>query len=256
MANGERAIQFSARENERENEFKQIWAQELDKVFADVARYYDRANDIASLGLLKWIRKHFIATVELSSRQKVLDVCAGTNIVGISLLRQQPDLEISATDRSQAMQEVGRKQAGEYGLRINSVIADVHRLPFPDDNFDVVTLQYASRHLRIMDVATEIQRVLKPGGHFYHCDMLRPGNKVVERIYYAYLWIVLRLTSWLFDSCPAALNCQKYFIASLRMFYSAQEFSQLLGHLGYEQVSVKTLLGGMVGFHKAVKVRT
>ena len=253
MANGERAIQFSSRENDREQQFKQIWTQELDKVFSDVARYYDRANDIASLGLLNWIRKKFLSTIELQSKQKVLDVCAGTNVVGISLLNRQPDLEVSAMDRSEAMQEVGCKQAEEQGFHIESVIGDVHRLPFPDDHFDVVTLQYASRHLRIMDVAGEIKRVLKPGGHFYHCDMLRPGNKVVEWVYYTYLWATLRLTSWLFDSCSAALNCQNYFITSLRMFYSANELSQLLRHLDYQEVSSKTLLGGMVGFHKAVK---
>ena len=253
MANGERAIQFSSRENDREQQFKQIWTQELDKVFSDVARYYDRANDIASLGLLNWIRKKFLSTIELQSKQKVLDVCAGTNVVGISLLNRQPDLEVSAMDRSEAMQEVGCKQAEEQGFHIESVIGDVHRLPFPDNHFDVVTLQYASRHLRIMDVAREIERVLKPGGHFYHCDMLRPGNKVVEWIYYRYLWATLRFTSWLFDSGPAALKCQNYFITSLRMFYSANELSQLLRHLGYQEVSNKTLLGGMVGFHKAVK---
>ncbi len=253
MANGERAIQFASREDDREREFKQIWTQELDKVFADVARYYDRANDIASLGLLNWIRKKFLSTIELQSKQKVLDVCAGTNVVGISLLHRQPDVKVSAMDRSQAMQEVGRKQAEEQGFHIESMIGDVHRLPFPDNHFDVVTLQYASRHLRIMDVAREIERVLKPGGHFYHCDMLRPGNKVVEWIYYTYLWATLRFTSWLFDSCSAALDCQNYFITSLRMFYSANEFSQLLRHLGYQEVSSKTLLGGMVGFHKAVK---
>jgi len=138
-------------------------------------------------------------------------------------------------------------------MRIDSVIGDVHRLPYPDNHFDVVTLQYASRHLRIMDVAKEIQRVLKPGGHFHHSDMLRPGNKLVERLYYIYLRACLTFTAVIFRSGIAALNCRDYFISTLRMFYSADEFSQLLRQLGYQDVSSKTLLGGMVGFHKATK---
>ena len=37
MANGERAIPFSTREDYREQQFKQVWVEGLDDVFADVA---------------------------------------------------------------------------------------------------------------------------------------------------------------------------------------------------------------------------
>jgi len=117
----------------------------------------------------------------------------------------------------------------------------------------VVTLQYASRHLRIIDVAKEIQRVLKPGGHFHHSDMLRPGNKVVEELYYGYLRACLTFTAVIFRSGNAALNCRDYFISTLRMFYSADELSQLLKQVGFQEVASKTLLSGMVGFHKGTK---
>jgi len=253
MANGERAIKFTAHEDNREQQFKQVWSHELNDVFADVAKYYDRANYIASLGLWSWFRKSFLSTISVQKGQKVLDVCAGTNAVGIAVLEKQPDLKVTAMDRSRDMQEVGRKQAKKKGFEIDSVIGDVHQLPFPDNHFDVVTLQFASRHLRIMDVASEINRVLKPGGHFYHSDMLRPGNKVVEKLYYAYLKISLTATAWIFHSGPAALNCRDYFINTLHMFYSADEFSDLLRQLGYTGIDSKTILGGMLGFHKATK---
>ena len=156
MANGERVIQpFAAHEDVRELQFKEVWTQELDDVFADVAGYYDRANHVASLGLWNWFRSSFLSTIELKSGQRVLDVCAGTNAVGIAMLRKQPDIEVHAMDRSEAMQEVGQQRAAQLGLHIDSVIGDVHKLPFPDNHFDVVTLQYASRHLRIMDVVLQ-----------------------------------------------------------------------------------------------------
>ena len=79
--------------------------------------------------------------IELQPNQRVLDVCAGTNAIGIALLKREPTLEIHAIDRSTAMQEVGRQRAEHLGFHINSVIADVHTLPFPDNHFDVVTLQ-------------------------------------------------------------------------------------------------------------------
>lgn len=253
MANGERAIKFAAHEDNREQRFKQVWSNELNDVFADVAKYYDRANYIASLGLWSWFRNSFLSTISVQKGQKVLDVCAGTNAVGIALLEKQSDLKVTAMDRSKDMQEVGRRLAEKKGFQIDSVIGDVHQLPFPDDHFDVVTLQFASRHLRIMDVAREINRVLKPGGHFYHSDMLRPGNKLVEKLYYIYLKISLTVTAWIFRSGPAALNCRDYFINTLHMFYSADEFSELLKQLGYTEITSKTILGGMLGFHKAIK---
>lgn len=241
------------RDDAREDHFKQVWTEELNAVFADVAKYYDRANYVASLGLWGWFRRRFLSTMELQDGQKVLDVCAGTNAIGIALLRKNPTLEVFALDRSEAMQNVGRCAAERLDLTIESVIGDVHRLPFPDNHLDVVTLQYASRHLRIVDVCKEIKRVLKPGGHFYHSDMLRPGNRVVEELYYAYLRICLTLTAWLFRSGSAAVNCKDYFIEALQLFYSANEFSQLLRQIGFRQVSSKTVFSGMVGFHKASK---
>src|SRR3989304_6561673 len=99
-----------------------------------------------------------------------------------------------------------------------------------------------------MDVYQESRRGLKPGGYFYHCDMLRPGSKLVERAYYAYLRVSLSVTAVLFQSGAPARNCQKYFIDALSLFYSAEELSQLLRHMGYENVPRKTVLGGVIGF--------
>lgn len=253
MANGVRSIYFPERESVRENTFNHVWTQELDSVFADVASYYDKANYVASLGLWNRFRESFLSTMKLQENQKALDVCAGTNAIGIALLQKQPNLQVYAIDRSKAMQEVGRKLAEQKGFHIESTIGDVHRLPYPDNYFDIVTLQYASRHLRVMDVFGEIKRVLKPEGHFYHGDMLRPDNRLLEKIHYSYLRICLTVTAWIFSSGPAALNCRKYFVNALSMFYSADELSDLLRHLGFHDVTTKTLVGGLVGFHKAVK---
>ena len=243
----------SIRELAREERFNTVWTQELNDVFADVAPYYDRANYIASLGLWGWFLRQFMNTVDIRPGERVLDVCAGTNAIGIALLQREPTLEVHAIDRSAAMQEVGKQRAEALGLRISSVIDDVHTLPYPDNSFDVATLQFASRHLRIRRVAAEIHRVLKPGGRFYHCDMLRPGNRVIEQLYYAYLRFCLGFTGLLFRSGPAALNCKKYFIQALQMFYSARELSDLLEDTGFGEVTSKTVLCGMLGFHRAVK---
>jgi len=244
---------LSSREAVREQRFDTIWTQELNKVFADVAPYYDRANHVASLGLWNWFLRNFLDTIDLRPKQRVLDVCAGTNAVGMALLGREPTLEVHAIDRSADMQAVGRRQARARGLQISSTIGDVHALPFPDGYFDVVTLQWASRHLRVKRVFAEIHRVLKPGGSFYHCDMLRPASPVVEKLYYGYLRFCLAFTGLVFRSGEPALNCKRYFVDTLQMFYSAEELSAVLRELGYRDVGSKTVLLGMIGFHRGSK---
>lgn len=244
---------LATREVVRENLFSDVWTRELNHVFADVAPYYDRANYVASLGLWGWFRKRFLDTIRLQPAQRVLDVCAGTNAIGIGLLEREPALEVNAIDRSAAMQAVGKERASAHGFYIRSHIGDVHQLPFPDNHFDVVTLQFASRHLRVKRVFSEIHRVLKPGGHFHHCDMLRPANPVVEKAYYSYLKFCLSFTAAVFQSGPPALNCRKYFIEALQMFYSADELRTVLEEIGFRDVRVDTVFAGMMAFHGAAK---
>ena len=252
MPHVEEIKKFGGREVAREQAFANIWSNEINEVFADVAGYYDRVNRIASLGLIDWFRKSFISTIEVKPRQKVLDVCAGTNAVGIALLKKHPSLQVYAVDRSEEMQHVGREQANAQGFHIESTITDVHTLPFPDNHFDIVTIQFASRHLRLITVIKEIKRVLKPGGHFYHSDMLRPSNRLVEKAYFAYLTACVSVVAWIFNSNRYALGCKKYFVDALRMFYSPEEMTQLLYDQGFVAVSSTSLLGGVVGSHKAI----
>jgi demethylmenaquinone methyltransferase/2-methoxy-6-polyprenyl-1,4-benzoquinol methylase len=244
---------LDTREAVREEQFSTVWTEELNHVFADVARYYDRANHVASLGLWGWFLRSFMATVDVRPGERVLDVCAGTNAVGIALLKREPTLEVHAMDRSAEMQEIGRQRAEAHGFRIRSVIGDVHVLPYPDDHFDVVTLQYASRHLRLRHMFGEVRRVLKPGGRFYHCDMLRPESELVAAFHYAYLRFCLAFTALVFRSGKAALNCRNYFIHALQMFYSPREVSLILADSGFQDVTVKSIFTGIVGYHRAVK---
>ena len=242
-----------SKENARAEAFKEIWSNDIDPVFTDVAKYYDRANDFASLGLISNMRRRFTAMIEVKPGFKCLDVCAGTNAIGIELLKKEKTLEVHAIDRSVAMQEVGKERAASYGFEIQSHIHDVHQLPFPDNHFDVVTIQWATRHLRVLEVFPEIHRVLKPGGHFYHCDMLRPANRIIEQLYYVYLKACLNVTSLAFRSDQSALNCRKYFIKAIQLFYSAEELARVLEEIGFDDVVARPVLFGMIAFHKARK---
>ena len=65
---------IATREIAREERFSDVWTQQLDVVFADVAPYYDRANNVASLGLWNWFLSQFMSTIAIHPNERVLDV--------------------------------------------------------------------------------------------------------------------------------------------------------------------------------------
>jgi demethylmenaquinone methyltransferase / 2-methoxy-6-polyprenyl-1,4-benzoquinol methylase len=247
---------FDERERRRQSLFARTWGELIPKVFEDVPRYYRFGNIVASFGFWELWVCQFIGTIALRPGDKVLDVCAGTNDVGIRLLRKEPGISVTAIDRSREMQEEGQGRARRYGVGIASVIHDVHDLPFRDDHFDVVTLQAASRHLQLDRALPEILRVLKPGGAFYHCDMLKPSHPVVEQLYLGFLRLSVAWTAMIFGSTEYSRSCRDYFAEAIANFYTPEELSAVLHLVGFTDVSCRTgIWGGMVGYHRARKGR-
>jgi len=245
---------FEQREEKRRSLFSRTWREFIPKVFEDVPQYYRSGNIVASLGLWELWVWQFVRTIDLRPGYKALDVCAGTNDVGIRLLQKQPDISVTAIDRSKEMQEEGQNRAAKYHVKIKSIIQDVHTLPFPDNSFDVITLQAASRHLQLDKVLPEILRVLKPGGHFYHCDMLKPSTRIVEWFYLRFLRVSVALTALIFGSTEASRNCGEYFKDAIEHFYTPEELSAVFRLIGFANVKCKkSIWGGMVGFHNSQK---
>ena len=248
---------FEQREDYRRTLFSNVWSHLVPKVFKDVPRYYRPGNIVASLGLWELWVWQFVRTIALRPHYQVLDVCAGTNDVGVRLLKKESGISVTAIDRSKEMQEEGQRRAQRNGQHIASIIHDVHELPFPDSSFDVITLQAASRHLQLDKVLPEILRVLKPGGFFYHCDMLKPTNPVVEWFYLRFLRISVFMTSLIFGSTEASRGCSGYFSDAIHHFYTPEELSGVLQLIGFSNISCKkSIWGGMVGFHAAQKAST
>jgi demethylmenaquinone methyltransferase/2-methoxy-6-polyprenyl-1,4-benzoquinol methylase len=243
---------FDQRETHRRSLFSRTWVELIPKVFEDVPKYYRLGNIVASWGLWELWVWQFVRTIELRPGYRALDVCAGTNDIGIRLLRRQPGISVTAIDRSREMQEEGQSRARSYGVQIDSVIHDVHELPFPDQSFDVITLQAASRHLQLDKVLPEILRVLKPGGSFYHCDMLKPGSGAVRWLYLRFLRLSVAWTALVFKSTEASRDCCEYFKEAISHFYTPEELSEVFRLVGFTNVTCKkSIWGGMVGYHKS-----
>lgn len=248
------------KEQIRHERFKYYWNDEVKQAFDDLAVQYDNINNFASFGTWNHINKHFTDSIELNDSAQILDVCAGTNKVGLALLSRNPKVNVTAIDRSEGMQEIGMIKAKKKGLAIKSVISDVHKLPFDDNSFNIVTTSFASRHLRLDQVFQEIYRILKPGEYYYHHDLLKPRGRIFSIAYYLYLRFMLPLTAFIFlrkrgffKAASAAFSSVDYFVKAINLFYTEDELTLLLGKVGFKNIETSVHAGGIAVVHKAQK---
>ncbi|MGC9954761.1 MAG: class I SAM-dependent methyltransferase [Rhizomicrobium sp.] len=239
------------KEDLRSRLFGETWRTLIPEVFRDVPTYYDKGNAVASLGNCSRWSDRFAAAIHrhVPRGSKVLDVCSGTHDIPLRLLATDPTLEIHAVDGSSHMTEEGQCRARERNLTIRAQVCDAHILPFADDTFDAVTLQFASRHLEIVRAFKEIHRVLKPGGTFCHNDMLRPTSRVVEVPYLIYLRFSVWFTAKLFGSSAESMKCVGYFANAIRHFYTPRELSELLKEVGFVGTESRSFLTGIMSYH-------
>jgi len=243
--------EFLEKEDLRSRLFGDTWRTLIPEVFRDVPTYYDKGNAVASLGTCSRWSNTFVTAIHrhLPRRSKILDVCSGTHDIPLRLLATDPTLEIDAVDLSSHMTAEGQRRARERNLTIRAHVCDARALPFADDSFDAVTLQFASRHLEIVRTFKEIYRVLKPGGIFCHNDMLRPTLRVVEVPYLVYLRCSVWLTAKLFGSSADSMKCVGYFADAIRHFYTPHELTELLQEVGFVGTESLSFFTGIMSYH-------
>ena len=99
----------------------------------------------------------------ISPGQRVLDVAAGTGNTAIRAART--GAQVVATDLTPENFDAGRCEARAQGAELEWMEADAERLPFDDEEFDVVTssfgAMFAPNHRAVAD---QLLRVCRPGG--------------------------------------------------------------------------------------------
>lgn len=98
---------------------------------------------------------------------RALEVGAGTGffLINLALAGCIDGAELHATDLSEGMLEVCRRNGAEHGVDIATRLGDAESLPYDDDSFDLVLGHAFIHHLPVPGAAiAEMARVLKPGG--------------------------------------------------------------------------------------------
>ncbi|MBD3841039.1 MAG: bifunctional demethylmenaquinone methyltransferase/2-methoxy-6-polyprenyl-1,4-benzoquinol methylase UbiE [Campylobacterales bacterium] len=140
------------------------------KMFNDIAKTYDLANRILSMGVDKTWRKEAcniaFSLYEKSTVQRIVDVACGTGDLMIDWENVAKsngiDLEdIVGVDPSVGMMEVGKTKIPHRRF----IEAGAEAMPLEDSSADIISISYGIRNVvQRTQGLQEFARVLKPGG--------------------------------------------------------------------------------------------
>lgn len=214
-------------------------------MFDEVALYYDRTNDVLSMGNSVLWRLAVTRAIDPKPGERILDIAAGTGTSSAALART--GATVTAADFSAGMIEVGRQRHPE----IEFVQADAMNLPFGDDEFDVVTISFGLRNIEDPRTAlSEMFRVLKPGGRLLICEFSQPPASLIRAGYGVYMKYVMPLIVRLASSHPQAYD---YLAESIADWPDQPTLSQWIRGAGFARVAHRNLTAGVVALHRGHK---
>jgi len=230
----------------------------LSKFFATVARRYDVANRVMTLGLDQTWRRRAAREALRGRPRRVLDLCCGTGDLTVMLARRgRGGTRVVGADYSRGMLEVARRKLRREGLasRVEFVRADAGELPFADASFDAIGIGFAFRNLTFRNPRrdrhlAEMLRVLAPGGRLVVAETSQPPNALVRWGAHAFLRVAAGAVASLL---PGERAAYRYLAYSAANFLTADEVAELLRGSGFARVEHRSLLLGVAAIHVAGK---
>jgi ubiquinone/menaquinone biosynthesis C-methylase UbiE len=123
-------------------------------------------GDYASIGSrLTMVSELLCEAADLRSTWSVLDVATGPGSTALAAARR--GCRVVGVDISEALLAQARARANAEGLEIEFAHEDAEHLPYPDGSFDAVLSTFGVPFTPSPErVASEVLRVLRPGGRF------------------------------------------------------------------------------------------
>jgi demethylmenaquinone methyltransferase / 2-methoxy-6-polyprenyl-1,4-benzoquinol methylase len=151
---------------------------EVRQMFASIARRYDAANQVLSLGVHRGWRKAAVRISQAAPGQRVLDCATGTGDLALEFKRAVGGPgAVVGTDFCREMVERAPAKAAAAGLPVEFAVADALALPYHDSSFDVASIAFGIRNVDDpLRCLREMARVVKPGGCVVVLEFGQPGG--------------------------------------------------------------------------------
>jgi demethylmenaquinone methyltransferase/2-methoxy-6-polyprenyl-1,4-benzoquinol methylase len=214
------------------------------RLFATIADRYDLITGLLSYGQDRRWKARLVREARVSASDVVLDLACGTGDIALAIAALGPQ-RVIGLDITFRMLEIATRKS----VQVSWMAGDMTALPLGDATADLVTTGYGLRNLPDLDAGlSEIARVLRPGGRFVSLDFNRPDSPFVRGPYLTYLTAVGSILGWALHGDP---DCYRYIPASIMRYPGARDVAARLRRLGFHDVRVTPLLGGLMSLHVA-----
>ena len=226
----------------------------VDQHFETIARRYDLANTLLSLGLDHRWRKFAIRRLALKRGECVLDLCGGTAALAAHAARDvAPDGRVTVCDLSMAMMRAGlpRVKRGGHTQIVQWIQGDAEKLGFPDGTFDAVMVGFGVRNLVHLERGLkEMCRVLRRGGRLMLLEFSVPEAAWFRNLYGLYSFALMPIAGKAITGASAPF---RYLAESIRVFPTPEVLKATLETSGFRQVMFWRLNMGIVAVYLATR---
>ncbi|RAX54024.1 bifunctional demethylmenaquinone methyltransferase/2-methoxy-6-polyprenyl-1,4-benzoquinol methylase [Helicobacter sp. 16-1353] len=209
-------------------------------MFDDIAKNYDIANRILSLGVdTRWRKEACSKAIKLlqhkaESNLQIVDVACGTGDMILNWLRYTNNANITGIDPSINMLNIAKEKLPKDIMLIKG---EAKKLDIPSKSIDLLSIAYGLRNVVDMDMAlNEFTRVLKNGGVLVILEFTKKDKQnIIDIIASFYTRKILPLLGGLISKNYKAY---KYLPNSVNDFLTLEELESKLKNLGFN-ISVK-----------------
>lgn len=228
----------------------------MKQIFDRIARRYDLANTVMSMGRYHYWRRFAVSRTGLKSGDRALDLCCGTGMIAVDLAKLAgPEGQVTGLDLSGEMLAIAGKHLQKRGLldRVQLVQGDAANLSFLNDSFDCVTIGYGLRNVPDPErMLREVYRIIKPGGKIVALETAKPTHPFFAKVYFYYLRNWIPLVGRILCHQSAAYQ---YLHDSIADFSAPAEVIPIFRRVGFEEVGCTLLTMGIVGVYTGRKKR-
>lgn len=149
--------------------------------FAPLTRFFDPL--VALTARERTLKGRVLERAALQPGESALDLGCGTGTLAIAALTEQPGARLTGLDADPEVLDRARRKADAAGIELALDEGFSTELPYEDERFDVVLSTLFFHHLKDEDkrrTATEIRRVLRPGGRLVVGDLGRAQDPLMR----------------------------------------------------------------------------
>lgn len=228
-------------------------SESIRRMFSSISGKYDLANTVLSLGIHHQWRKSLVRWSEARAGRKILDCASGTGDLAFEFEKAVTDSttsgEVLGTDFCEEMLVQAREKAQARGSKVRFETADVTRLSYENNRFDISSIAFGIRNVSdAVKGLSEMARVTRPGGYVMVLEFGQANVPLWGEIFDFYSKAILPKIGGLITGKPEAYE---YLQNSSSKFPCRQDFLSLAEKTGkFDRCEYKSLMGGIAYLYR------